>query len=389
MNDVRVILRNPTNKKQKIDYVINAYDTELSKDWLAALKHDIVMPSISLEKNFCFLGFPYTHRTIDYLCNELNEHCKQINLFNATGVWQNAGLEPYVIEEWFSEQSIRFDDRYPIAPPLGEECYDDDERYLGLKLKHNIMNVLHNHFERLQGTVWKPSKYYSLTSNRVKYAIRNLNLICHELESLILSQRKIVQSPEWGRPSQITTFLGAPRHNLKDSHRSGFSNGYDRRFGEVYMHWCQIGKTLMEVYNDEDAPDLNVGADPTDISVGAGSTCEAINALKFYSGEFDIEWARDVTYDSAPWHREHIDGFYSWLERNGVDYTNSKLSLGYLPIAAVNINSSFGTDDMQEIWKILGDHLDIYQIEIDGVTATYDYTWSDVDYHDRQMSLLR
>jgi hypothetical protein len=156
------------------------------------------------------------------------------------------------------------------------------------------------------------------------------------------------------------------------------------------MHWAQIGKTLMEVYADEGAPDLTVGNDPTDISVGEGVTCEAINALKYYSGEFDIEWAKDVTYSSeSPWHIEHIDGFNEWLNRNGIDHTNQNLSLGYLPMAHVNLKSSFGTEDMHEIWKILGDHLDIYQIEVDGETATFDYCWSDDNYHNEQIKLLK
>jgi hypothetical protein len=389
MKNIRVVLRNPTNKNKKIDYTITVHDTELSRDWLTALELDIVKPNLNLEKNFCFLGFPYTARTVEYLCNELNQHCREINLFNNTETWQNAGLEPYVIEEWFTEQSVRFDSSYPIAPPPGVKSFDGDPRYLGLKIKHNIMNVLHNHFERLQGTVWEPSPYYALATPRVKHAIRNLNLICHELESLILSQRKIVQSPSWVRPSQITAFVNVPRHELKDSHRSLFKNGYDKKFGEVYMHWTQIGKTLMEVYNDEGAPDLTVGNDPTDISVGAGTTCEAINALKFYSGEFDIEWGKSVTYNEHHWHREYIDNFYAWLTRNGVDYTNPKLSLGYLPIASVDLQSSFGTTSAQEIWKTLGNYLDIYQIEVNGVVATYDYSWNDADYQQKQIDLLR
>lgn len=360
MSDVRVVLRNPLNKSQTVDYTINSYDNELSHDWLSALKNDIVHPNLMLEKTFCFLGFPYTHRNLDYLCNELNEHIMHINRFNETGIWQNAGLASYVIEEWFTPDVVRFSNEYPVG-----NSKDDDESYtLGLRIKHHIMNTLHNHFERLQGTVWQPSEYYRLANLRVKHAIRNLNLICHDMESLILSQRKLVQAPEWVRPSQITSFLNAPRYELKSVHREGFVNGYDRRFGEVYMHWAQVGKTLMEVYNDEGAPDLNVGDDPTDISIGAGSTCEAINALKYYSGEFDIEWAKDVTYENASWHCEHIDGFYSWLERNGVDYSDPRLSLGYLPIASVDLNGSFGTEDIHEIWKTLGNHLDLSLIHI-------------------------
>ena len=389
MKNVRVVLKNPTNKNETIDYTITAHDTELARDWLTALEHDIVRPNLNLEKNFCFLGFPYTHRTIEYLCNELNQHCREINLFNGTGIWQAAGLQPYTIEEWFSDETVRYNNSYPIAPPLGEQSHDDDPRYLGLKIKHNIMNVLHNHFERLQGTIWNPSRYYALASPRVKHAIRNLNLLCHELESLILSKRKIIQAPDWVRPSQITTFVNVPRRELTAGHRDSFKNGYDKRFGEVYMHWTQIGKTLMEVYNDEGAPDLVVGNDPTDISVGAGTTCEAINALKFYSGEFDIEWGKSVTYSEHSWHREHINGFYHWLEHNGVDHTNPKLSLGYLPIASVDMQDSFGTTNEQEVWKILGNYLDIYQIEINGITATYDYSWSDADYQERQIALLR
>lgn len=385
MSDVRVVLRNPVDKNNTVDYTISSHDTELSRDWLLALEQDIINPKLLLEKTFCFLGFPYTHRNLEYLCNELNVHISEINRFNSTGIWQHVGLDPYVIEEWFTPDSVRFDQSYPI----GQAVNSDESYTLGLRIKHHIMNVLHNHFERLQGTVWQPSIYYTLATPTVKHAIRNLNLLCHEIESLVLSQRKLMQAPDWIRPSQITTFVNVPRHELTDSHRSGFANGYDRKFGEVYMHWTQIGKTLMEVYNDENAPDLNVGSDPTDISVGAGSTCEAINSLKFYSGEFDIEWAKDVTYNSSPWHRAHIDGFYSWLDRNGVDYTNPKLSLGYLPIASVNIKSSFGTDNIQEVWKILGDHLDIYKIEVNGNVATYDYNWSDDNYTQKQISLLK
>ena len=385
MSDVRVVLRNPINKSQHVDYTITGYNTELTRDWLHALENDILKPNLMLEKTFCFLGFPHTARNLERLCAELNEHIECINRYNETGVWQRAGLDPYVIEEWFAPDVVRFSDNYPVGKAVdGSNAYT-----LGLRIKHNIMNVLHNHFERLQGTVWAPSDYYRLADLRVKYAIRNLNLICHDIESLVLSQRKLINEPNWVRPSQITSFLNVARHNLKDSHRTNFSNGYDRRFGEVYMHWTQVGKTLMEVYNDEGAPDLTVGNDPTDISVGAGSTCEAINALKYYSGEFDIEWGRNVTYADSPWHREHIDGFYSWLERNGVDSSNPKLSLGYLPIASVDVTASFGTNNPNEIWKILGDHLDIYRIEVNGVSAVYDYNWSDADYHTKQMNLLR
>ena len=145
----------------------------------------------------------------------------------------------------------------------------------------------------------------------------------------MLSQRKFVTAKEWVRPGQITTFLHAKRYDLSDEHRELFSNGYDRRFGHVYMHWGQIGKTLFEVFRDENAPKLTIGNDPTDINIGSGATSEAVNALKFYSGEFDIDWGKDITaIGENYWHIDQIKKFNEWLEQNGIDRTNKKLSLG-------------------------------------------------------------
>jgi hypothetical protein len=249
---------------------------------------------------------------------------------------------------------------------------------------------LHNHFETLQGRVWDLSEYYRHADAQTKYAIRQLNNICHELESLILSQRKLVTNPQWVRPSQITTFFNSRRYELTDQHRQGFAtNRYDRVFGGVYMHWTQIGKTLFEVFRDENAPQLNVGQDATDITVRSGATCEAITALKFYSGEFDIEWGRDVVSGGAhPWHDQEQQQFRQWIESNGLDFGDPRLSLGYLKIGQVDVAQSFPGMSVEKIWQVLGDHLDIYKIEINGHVATYDYCWSDADHEARQISSL-
>jgi hypothetical protein len=374
---VKVTLRDPVHRDRRLTYTIVPEDNVLARDWQQALI-DILQKNLHLEKNFCFLGFPHSPRTVDYLCNNLSSHVLQINYFNATGVWEQAGLDPYWIEEVFSDSTVRF----PNDPLLGEKQY---------RIKHDILNRLHNHFETLQGTVWSLSPYYKLADWPTRYAIRQLNLICHELESLILSQRKLALDPHWVRPSQITTFVHAPRYELTDEHRKGFArNRYDRVLGGVYMHWTQIGKTLYEVFCDESAPKLNVGSDATDITVGSGATCEAITALKFYSGEFDIEWSRDVVRGgTAPWHDAEQERFRAWIKSNGLDFDDPRLSLGYLKIGQVDLEDSFGTTDAGEIWKQLGQHLDIYSIEVNGVVGVFDYAWSDFDHYDRQLTNLK
>lgn len=379
---IKITLRDPTDKQSTINYIIKSENNQLAQDWASALKL-LLQNNNHLEKNYCFLGFPNSVRNVEYLCNELNRHIKTINLFNFTNIWQNAGLKTYIIEEYFCEQAVRFNGDYPCGDPVWDK--------FGHSTKHGIMNSLHNHFERLQGTVWNLSSYYQLADLDTKYAIRQLNNICHELENIILSQRKRVLTPQWIRPSQITTFLHAPRYNLTDEHRQGFlENRYDRVLGGVYMHWAQIGKTLFEVWRDEGAPDLNIGTDPADISVGSGATCEAINALKFYSGEFDIEWGNDIVDgEHHPWHTEDLNRFKHWLNKQGVDYNNPRLSLGYLKIGQVDLNASFGTTNYETIWNMLGTHSDIYSIEVDDIKQVYDYCWSDPDHEQRQKETLR
>lgn len=375
---VRIVLRNPLNFKDQIDYTISVHDHELGRDWINALK-GLIQSGNLLEKNYCFMGFPKTQRNLDYLCKELQTHVNTINNF----------FDDYRIDEIYTPETVENQEPLPEVEQAVMEVAGAARKFPAPN--HDTLNKLHNHFERLQGTVWNLSDYYRRADYETKYAIRQLNNICHEIENLILGRRKEATAPFWVRPSQITTFINSPRLDLKDTHRELFlQNGYDRVLGGVYMHWTQIGKTLFEVFRDEDAPKLTIGNDPTDIRVGAGTTCEAINSLRFYSGEFDIEWANDVVHPGVHyWHSQEQEAFQSWLKDNGLDPLNPKLSLGYLPIGQVNLKESFGTDYYQDIWDILSNHLDIYKIEVDGIDRTYEYCWSDSNYKQMQIDMMK
>ena len=371
---VKVTLRNPLDKQDLLDYYIVPNDSQLAKDWVTALKRVLQSKNL-LEKNFCFMGFPKTARNLEYLCDQTNQAVETINKFDFT----KHGLEDYIIEEWFHPNTVRFSDVYPIENLTVADDKPNRRWHIGLQPKHSTLNHLHNHFERLQGTVNNLSLYYKAADYETKYAIRQLNILCHEIESLILSQRKDYVQPDWVRPSQITTFLHAERYPLLDEHRQGFiKNGYDRQFGYVYMHWAQIGKTLFEVWRDEGAPKLN------------STICEAITHLEFYSGEFDIEWGKDVMLSSGfIWHNKEQDEFKKWLQDNNLSPIDPKLSLGYLPIGHVDLERSFNTTDMIKIRNILGNYLDIFSIEVDGVKNTFDYVWSDSNYKQMQIDMMK
>jgi len=381
MKKIKIVLRNPLDYNDKIDYNIIPHDNELANDWIVALE-ELLQNKNLLEKNFCFMGFPDTARNLNYLCKELNDAIFQINKFNSTLIWQKNNLEPYIIEDYFSPDFVRFGEEYEIGALGRRSCHTDEYyfQHLGLQTKQSVMNRLHNHFEILQGTVSDLSEYYRLADYETKYAIRQINNLCHELENLLLGQQKLKYMKQWIRPSQITTWLQAPRYDLKDNHKDGFvTNKYDRKFGHVYMHWAQIGKTLMEVFRDEGAPEL------TD------TVCEAITELKYYSGEFDIEWGADIVLNnpSTPWHDIEQNNFVNWLVANGKDPNDKNLCLGYLPIGEVDLIGSFGTKDQFEIWKILSQHLDIYSIQVNDTIQIYDYCWSDENYKQMQINMMK
>ena len=154
-------------------------------------------------------------------------------------------------------------------------------------------------------------------------------------------------------------------------------NKFDRVCGGLYLHWAQVGKTHIEVFRDED------GADVDEV------VCSTINSLKYYTGEFDIGWAKDITEANAPWHLEEQKQFYQWLSRNGFDPRDKKLANGFIKIGQCNLQKSFGSNDPQEIWKQLAQYLDIYKIEVDGVSNTFDYVWSQDNFKQMQIEVMK
>jgi len=363
-HEIEIVLRNPANKIDTLSYYIDVEDTDFNCRWLNLLENNLKSKA-HLEKNYCWLGWADSPRNAEYLCLKINDAISQINRFNSTQQWLEAGLKPYVINDHFT-------------PELVIQSGEIGEEKPGLKLNHEPMNRLHRYFEDLQGETWNISAYYKLADYETKWAIRQLNDLCHELESWVLSSRKKIQAPEWQRPSQITTFLNAPRQDLnKEDYELFLKSHYDRDFGGVYLHWAQVGKTLFEVFRDEHGADIDT------------ATCSAINSLKFYSGEFDVEWGRDINEQNHEWYHKEQTKFRDWLKRNKFDWDNPKLSLGYIKIGQVNIEKSFGTEDFFVIIEKISKHLDIYQIKTSSVTGTFDYVWSDDNYKQMQIDFLR
>ena len=342
---------------------IEIYDTPLGERFLEALKNNLRKKRV-LEKNFCFLGWPDSKRDLTYLVSELNKSINQINSFSFEPAYESIG-------------SFSTDDfQYSSALSIGK-----DDKHMGKRLKHDACNLLHRYFEDLQGSAWQLSNYYKQADYKTKYAIRQLNNICHEIESWVNADRKKAVEPEWIRPSQIVTFLNAPRYDLHEHDYDLFvKNRYDRELGGVYLHWSQVGKTLYEVFRDEHGPRM------TD------AMCSEINHQKYYSGEFDIEWGQTITEKNYAFKKKEMDGFRHWLDLNGYDWDDPKLSLGYIKIGQVDLKLLCEDKPFLDVYDIMKDNLNIKSIHTIGTQGTecyYPYSLDSEDWKKIQIDYLK
>ena len=326
---------------------INVYNNSLSRKWLAALK-DLIKNENHLEKNYCWLGWPESSRTAQYICESINS---SIDAINAAGLGYRINCDAYTVDSVIQED---------------------------LDIDHARMNQLHRYFEDLQGVSGAMSPYYTAADSGTRWHIRQLNLLCHELESLVLSMRKAVQAPEWRRPSQLMCWLNAPRFELEPQDYELFGiETINRQLGGVYVGVNKaVGKAHWEVFNDE-------GRD----SRLSELTTSTLRAQTQAAGDFDIEWARDP--GAHHWQQRKLAEFRSWLAANGFDPEDKSLTIGHPKVAQVNLIKSFGTVDYEKIWAQLAQHLDVYKIQIDDIEATYTYNWSDADYAARQIKELK
>ena len=323
---------------------IDVADNSLSRKWLSAL-NDIIRNDLHLEKNYCWLGWTESKRNAEYIIDQINASISAIN---------SASL------------GYTINDNFTVA-----ETIQDD-----LGIDHERMNWLHRYFEDLQGHSGHMSPYWQCADVTTRWHIRQLNLLCHEYESLVLSMRKIIQAPEWRRPSQLMCWLNAPRFVLDTEDYELFGvDTLNRQLGGVYVGVNKaVGKAHWEVFNDE-----GQNIDKL-VTTGLRNQTEA-------AGDFDIEWARDP--GAYYWQIKQIAEFRTWLINNGFDPEDPSLTIGHPKVAQVDLVRSFGTTDYEKIWAQLYQHQDVYRISTSNATATYEYHWSDPDYDLQQIRKLK
>ena len=323
---------------------IDVEDNTLSRRWLTAL-NQLINKNYHLEKNYCWFGFADGPRGGDYIVAQINSSIAAINAANI---------------------GYQINDHYTLANSLGVRGAD-----------HDHFNLLHRYFEDLQGTSTDISAYYWRADNRVRWHIRQLNLLCHEFESWSLSYHKAQTAPEWQRPSQLMCWLGAPRFELEPEDLELFGiDTINRSLGGVYVGVNKaVGKHHWEVFQDE-GRDSRIGE----------LTTTTLRTQTEAAGDFDIEWANNP--GAYEWQQRQLAEFRDWLTVNGFDPEDKSLTIGHPRVAQVDLVRSFGTEDYRYVWAQLNTHLNVHSIQTTSAYAEYPYSWTDADYAQQQIRAL-
>jgi hypothetical protein len=128
------------------------------------------------------------------------------------------------------------------------------------------LNYLHNIFERYHGLLdQQNSDYWSRAPEPVRRALAELNLAVHRCETAL----------EPPQPRMVCTWYGMPKiHQLDPALRDQYGES-SIQFGTVYLNYCEIGKTVEDLAQDNDKYISD----------------EAFRPFSHYSADFNVQFS--------------------------------------------------------------------------------------------------
>ena len=105
------------------------------------------------------------------------------------------------------------------------------------------LNYLHNIFERYHGLLdQQTSEYWHSAPDIVRQALANLNLAVHRCEAAMAAPC----------PRFVCTWFGMPKTQQLDVDTMKTYGELEVKFGTVYLNYCEIGKTVEDLAQDND-----------------------------------------------------------------------------------------------------------------------------------------
>jgi hypothetical protein len=275
-----VIFKNSNGGEYRLSYTV--YNTDIAIRWFQCLKEQVIEKDNTAKEPDRMYNFPSGEWTEERLVEELNSCISTIN------------KNKKVIHH---------------------------EAYVGMPQEQ--LNHLHHYFENLRGSTLLPSDFFMECDDAQKIALERYNVIIHRAENYYANA---FQSKTSYYPRIVVTFNNRNRLNLQDSDYELFT--LKRKFGEVYINYCEVGKPLYDVFKDGD--DV-VGEDN-------------IRPLRWYSPDFTA-YFHNRQEDNV---NKFLEGMNNWWDQNnnyltalGFTKGDPKNAIGNIPVAFIDTNESY------------------------------------------------
>lgn len=206
----------------------------------------------------------------------------------------------------------------------------------GSALSQEDLNRIHLDFDRIHspkvvasGKFAKFPKDFHLAASRLNEAIH-----CLEIKEA---------SGSSGKAAQIYfEYAEAETRKIPDGDLQKFS--FQPQFGDLSVHYCQVGKTLFDVYHDQDDVEIAKSVRPQDS----------------YSANFTVRFSH---VDDAYFPR-YRKPFADWAKEREIDINDPKWAVGNLVVAKLESIDGEFPKDRQETLCLLSDYLCLHEIRI-------------------------
>jgi len=249
-----------TNGKEDLDLFFKVRTTDISKKWYAELKKDYSLYETDRFSNW----------NNSSLVDELNYHIDVINNYD------------FLIDKKISTDSTQQD-----------------------------LNRLHKFFEDRRGEITQGTQWFLSAPYSVKDSVEKFNILIHQLESDIRTKNK--------HPTLVVTFNDTTRIALDEKDFKEFT--FKWTSGTVYINYCHVGKTVLDVFKDRDR------------------LAEAVRPQTHFSADFMIKFGPSVN-TLIYWLRYYFF-LKLWLVKKNFKFKH--LSLGMIPVADLENNVSYKT----------------------------------------------
>lgn len=179
--------------------------------------------------------------------------------------------------------------------------YDYIADVLPINVTQNELNKYHKTFEDLRGNVEKGTDWFNNAPDNIKHSVQQFNILIHKLEAELRTKK---------HPTVVVTFKDRPLLDLEQHDLKYFT--YRWTSGTVYINYCQVGKTVLDVFKDKD------------------TITEGIRPQKYYSADFMVKFGPTTPYVHYLLRKLYIN---AWLKLQPFKFKHP--NIGMIPVGDI------------------------------------------------------